>query len=423
MEQGVIRVKTLGEFAICSTDGCWVSEDEMRSSVMTKFLLYLLTHRDHMNSKEELIENLWHEGEIENPAGALKNITYRVRNFLKEHLGDGDFILSVRGAYAWNEAIPVVLDIEEFEGCYDNAMNQSLFPDDRIPWCEKMIALYQGSFGQKITDMIWAANLSMYYQTRYLNVVGELIGLYKKEDEQEKIIALANQALSFDGLNENLYCELIEAFVASNQRQMAEDVYEGASKLFLEELGIRSPKGLTEAHEKILKMTKGSKSDTILEVCTEIEEADVDGAFFCGYPVFREIYRLEARKIARLGNAEYVVLFSLESRKAKQGTKLTKADEFMMNKGMRRFEKVLDYSLRVGDVVSRYSDLQYIVLLSACSYESSKNVADRVLRKFYSGNNNEDLILTYSLEEVAMENTASQDAAPNYSVLSAESAS
>ena len=404
MNQGAIQVKSLGEFAIYGEDGRFVTEDEMRSTAMVKFLMYILTHRDHMNSKEELIENLWHEGEVENPAGALKNITYRVRTFLRDHLGDQEYIVSVRGAYAWNEEIPVELDVEKFEHCYDKAMDESKFPDDRITWCEQLIQLYQGSFGAKIGDLLWAANRAMYYQTRYIRVVKELIGMYRKSDSYERIIALANDALAYDPLNEDLYCDLIDALVATNQRKCAEDVYETASKLFYEELGMRNPEGLTKAHAKILKMSKGTKSDSITEVHEDIEEKQVDGAFFCGYPVFREIYRLEARKTSRLGNAEYVVLFSTESRKAQSGCSLTKAEEFMLNKGMRRFEKVLDDSLRVGDVVSRYSDLQYIVLLSSCSYEASRNVAERIIRKFNSGNANDDLVLKYSLEEVALEN-------------------
>lgn len=406
MDVGVIRVKTFGDFSISDDQGHVVTSEDMRSTVMTKFLMYLLIHRDHMNGKDELIESLWYEGEVENPAGALKNITYRVRTFLNQNFGEREYILSSRGGYAWNEDVPVVLDLEELESCYDRAMNHDLSAEERFPWCEKIVNLYQGTFGQKIGGMIWAANLSMYYQTRYLNVVSELIELYKEAGECQKIIALANQALNYDPLNEGLYCDLIDALVVSNQRPMAEDVYDAASRLLYEELGMRNPKRLTEAHEKILKMSKGTKSDTILEVCNDIEEECVEGAFFCGYPVFREIYRLEARKIARLGNAEYVVLFSLESHKASHGANISKADEFMMNKSMRRFEQVLDYSLRVGDVVARYSDLQYIVLLSSCSYESSKNVADRIISKFNSGNNNADLEWKYSLEEVAMDSGA-----------------
>ena len=41
----------------------------IRSDIMTKFLIYLLLHRDKVITKEELIENLWNEDEIDNPAG------------------------------------------------------------------------------------------------------------------------------------------------------------------------------------------------------------------------------------------------------------------------------------------------------------------------------------------------------------------
>jgi hypothetical protein len=42
--------------------------------------------------------------------------------------------------------------------------------------------------------------------------------------------------------------------------------------------------------------------------------------------------------------------------------------------------------------------------LSACTKDASVLVAERILRKFGVSNTNDDLKLTYSLEEVSMEN-------------------
>ena len=45
MDTGEIRVVTLGEFELFGSNGRHISADDMHSAVMTKFLLYLLTHR------------------------------------------------------------------------------------------------------------------------------------------------------------------------------------------------------------------------------------------------------------------------------------------------------------------------------------------------------------------------------------------
>ena len=46
-------------------------------------------------------------------------------------------------------------------------------------------------------------------------------------------------------------------------------------------------------------------------------------------------------------------------------------------------ERVLCDTLRIGDVVSRYSSTQYVVMLNSCNYENCALVANRVLSRFY----------------------------------------
>lgn len=398
-----IEIETFGEFKLIGADGKICTEENIRSGVMTRFLVYILIHRDHVNTKDELIENLWFDGEVDNPAGTLKNLTYRVRNFLKKYFNDDSMIQSfARGGYMWNPDIPVHLDIDEFDKCYDMATDQAIFPDDRIIWCEKAVDIYKGAFVPKISDMLWATNISMYYKNRFLRVVDELGRLYNNQEKYDKIINLLNKAIGFDTLNESLYCSMIDALIATGNRAMAEETYDHASSLIYEELGIRNPKELSEKHEKILKMTNGSKTDTIIEVCDNIDEKSVDGVFFCGYPVFREIYRLEARKITRLGEAEYVVLFTLNN--GMQSDDFSDLDKFRMDKGMRLLENIFRVSLRVGDVVSRYSDYQCIILLATCSFESTKIIVNRIIKKFNAQNTNACLNVKYSIEEVSKEN-------------------
>ncbi|MCR4998973.1 MAG: winged helix-turn-helix domain-containing protein [Lachnospiraceae bacterium] len=401
MGQGSIYIKAFGEFAITTAEGKLITEDEIRSAAMTKLLLYLFLHRDRLISKDELIENLWHEEEVANPAGALKNMTYRVRNFLKQHLGDEEYILSVRGAYTWNHDIPVLMDCEEFDTCYDTIMNAELATQERVIAGELILRMYHGAFGDKIRDSIWVTNISTYYHTRFITAVSQLLELYHEQKRYEDIIAIANQGLHYDATNEALYCILIDALIATNQCQVAEEVYEGANKLFSEELGIHNSEMLTKVHERILKMCKGTKCETITDVCHDIEEEEVDGAFSCGYLVFREICRLEARKMARSGSEGYVILLSMDHDKIRCGMNLSKTEDFLLNKCMRRFDGILEDSLRVGDVVSRYNENQYIALLTSCSYESSRQVAERVISQFDQFNPYKDFKLSYSIEELS----------------------
>ena len=111
---------------------------------------------------------------------------------------------------------------------------------------------------------------------------------------------------------------------------------------------------------------------------------------------------MEARKIKRLGEAEYVLLLTMSGKAADQ---MEAAEAFLLKKAMKRLEKVLNTSLRVGDVAALYSDSQYIVLLPSCTYEAASMVAERIQNKFARElpKTTSNFNLKYSLEEVTTE--------------------
>ena len=69
----MLTVKSLGKFEI--TDGTNILNDEViRSDMLKKLLIYMLTHREHSATIQDLSEALWQEDEVDNPTGALKNL-------------------------------------------------------------------------------------------------------------------------------------------------------------------------------------------------------------------------------------------------------------------------------------------------------------------------------------------------------------
>ena len=71
--------------------------------------------------------------------------------------------------------------------------------------------------------------------------------------------------------------------------------------------------------------------------------------------------------------------------------------------GANILEQVVRETLRVGDVVTRNGHVQYVVLLSACSYEASVAVAERIRRKFLKRLRHRRLELRYELEELSLQ--------------------
>ena len=376
----MLTVTSLGKFEM--SDGIHVLTDEvLRSDMLKKLLLYMLTHRDHPVTVQELSDALWQEDEIDNPAGALKNLMYRLRTILKKVFDDKQYIITGQGAYAWNNQIDVNLDVERFEVYYKRAKASDV-KSEMISNYESALALYRGEFMEKALDQHWAVTLSAYYHSMFLNAVKTLAQLYLEAGRYQDIEDICVHALDLDKVDEDLYCYQITALIKSGKFDLAMKRYDEACKYLYDALGIHNPSKLQEVQKELLKMSKGTEAEALENIQGDmVEEEETEGVYFCGYPVFREIYRLEVRKNARLGESEYVVLFTVELEDSvKTGNE--KMEKFLIEQGMKNLKNTLKAVLRIGDVAARYSDSQFIILLPTCTYESSVSVAKRITERF-----------------------------------------
>lgn len=401
----ILTVSTLGKFEIFC-DGEILNDDVMRSDMLTKLLMYMLVHREHPVSIQELSEALWDENETDNPAGALKNLMYRLRTILKKTFGDTDYILTSRGVYSWNPEVPVIIDAEQFERYCEEAKKT----DDRqksLTCYERAADLYQGEFMMRIADRHWVVTLSTYYHSLLISAIKSLSNLYMQEERYEDVERLCTEVLRYDSVDEWLHCTLITSLIRQNKQKLAMQQYEDTVKILYDALGVRNSAQLKAVHEELLKMSKGADAERIENVHEDmLEKAEPEGAYICGYPVFREIYRLEARKISRLGESEYVLLLTLQLRDGAVADDKEQMRQFLIKKAMNQIEEVLMEALRIGDVAARYSDSQFVVLLPTCTYESCLMVTQRILSKFHEKNDGKRIQIKTDYEEVAISATS-----------------
>lgn len=395
-----IVVNTLGRFQIANEQGS-INDKNIRSDMLKKLLLYLLLHRDHPLTVQELCAALWQEDEIDNPSGALKNLMYRLRNLLKTELGDSDYLLSKKGFYSWNSEINVIMDCEEFEKNLETARRPDLEKEERLSYYEDAVAMYGGDFMLSSNDVFWILTLSTYYHSMYITSVKEMAQLYLDEGKFHQMELVCVEALHYEALDEQLNTLLVQSYMRQNKQAQAKEAFEKVEKILYDQLGVRNTPLLTELSRELINMNNGETLSDINEMSSEITEEKVNGAYLCGYTVFREIYHLEARKIRRLGMSEYLVLFTIAMDPqiySRLGTDVAKDN---MQRAKSILEKVLCDTLRIGDVVSRYSSTQYVVMLNSCSYENSALVANRVLSRFYQASSKiKGLQVRMDVEEV-----------------------
>ena len=393
----MLTVTTLGKFQVSDGETV-INDNNLHSLMLLKLLMYMLLYRDKTLTTEDIAAAIWQEEETDNPAGALKNLMYRLRKNLNKHFGDTEFIITNRGSYKWNSEVEVVLDIEIFEKLVDEAKNENVY-EAAIRKYEEAIAIYQGDFFTKLMELHWIMTLNTYYHSMYLSCVKALAELYTKLEKYEELETLCNQALKYENADEQLYCYQIEARMRSGKISLALDSYEKAREIMEKELGIRKTNILNKVYEELLTMSKGQPAYNISEIHDDIVEDDPQGVFFCGYPIFKEIYHLEARKSVRAETPENLLLLTLEG-KSEDPRELA---EFRVRQSMPAMETTLRECLRVGDVVARYSDSQYIVLLPTCDHDLALLVANRIISAFYDkGEKYKNVKVRTNIEKVSM---------------------
>ena len=393
----MLTVNTLGKFQM--TDGMTVVDDEqLRSPMLSKLLMYMLLYREKTLTTDDISTAIWQDEEIDNPAGALKNLMYRLRKTLTSFFGEEEFILTNRGSYRWNPDVKVILDIEKFEKLINEAKAENVYEDAIIKY-EQAISIYQGDFLPQLLDMHWILTLNTYYHSLFLSCAKGLADLYAKTEQYEKLDKLCSNALKYENGDEQLFCYQIEARMRCGKISLALESYEKAREIMEKELGIRKTTILNKVYEELLAMSKGQSAYSMNEVREDIVEEEPEGVFFCGYPIFKEIYHLEARKSTRAKESEYLLLLTITGKKEDTA----ELAQFRTKQAMNGMEKTIKDSLRVGDVAAKYSDTQFIILLPSTTEELALLVANRLISKLFDLDSKyKNVNVRVNIEQVSM---------------------
>lgn len=124
-----------------------------------------------------------------------------------------------------------------------------------------------------------------------------------------------------------------------------------------------------------------------------IERTNIKGAYKLEYEGFKHIFQFVSRTIGRTGQNVTIGMFSL----AFDGADLS-TDK--LEDAMKKLESSIIVSLRQGDVTTRYSNFQYVVLLVDSTKENAEDISERVKATFNSINELGNIELNMTLRTV-----------------------
>lgn len=389
----LIRIRMLGGFSL-SYEGFLVSDTVGRTHQLWNLLGYLISNRHRSVSQDELIEILWPDESSENPANALKNLVYRIRTALSAAgIEDAkEMICYRRGTYYWNNENPCVVDTEQFEQTVARAGEAACTADERILLLLKAIALYKGNFLPLFSYEKWVVPLAAYYRSLYFRAVHNVCELLADAGRYAELGDVCTKASEIDPFEEEVHRYYILSLVRRNKTSAALEHYNYVGNLFYREMGVRVSEEMRALYREIAGTLGNIQTD--LDVIKEdlSEKSAPKGAFYCEYEVLRCMYRVEARAAARTGQTVFVGLLTVTEQDGQVPpvAKLAKVMEELM--------ETIRGSLRRGDVFSRFSATQFILMLPTLTYENGEMVMQRICRYYRNEYRSRNVRITASLQ-------------------------
>ncbi len=373
-----VRVTMLGNFTL-QLDAQTVDSNSNRMRKVWLLLAYLIYNRNHRSSQTQFLELICRDGEeIEDYTGRLKALFYRTRTLLNQ-LGEKaghELIVYKNGSYEWNNDYPVWLDVEEFDQLC-NAAAREQDEDARLDLYLRAFAIYQGDFLAKLSMESWVMPITAYYHQMYLTGVEQALAILETRGDWKTAENLCRRALVIEPYSEAIYQYLMRCLIAKSDRPGARIAYEQMSEILFENFGIM-PSEESRALYREASREKNDQSMHIGTVRDQLREAEVaEGAVLCEYDFFKLLYQVQARAILRSGEVIHIALLSLHGQDDKPLSRRS------LDCAMDNLQGVTMRNLRLGDVVSRCSLSQLIIMLPQANYENSGMVCQRIIKAFY----------------------------------------
>ncbi len=374
MRDDIFYLNTLGVHSI-RYRGVTLTAEELKSDKVVQLITFLISNRGSTVEYSTFARELWLEGEIENFKSALKNLVYRARKALKTFFGEEeDFILQTGLGYRWNDEIEVIWDAQLFEQLIkDSRMEENTDISARL--LRQAIDMYKGDCLVRFQEYLWVSLLTSYYHGLYLMAVKRLCKIDLNQRNFKEIYTISKTTLSFELLDEDIYCYLIQAITELDGVWQGLDAYDQIHRYLVGKIGTDKFVKLRQVHTWLLNLESDSEAKDMQEILQELDVHKESHPFFCNYGIFREIYSITLKQSRRRHDVAAFMLLTVELPfDPSQGA----VERHLAKLTMKHLEEAMYATLRESDVVCKFSEFQYVGLLFNCSEDDLPKVVNRI---------------------------------------------
>ena len=337
---------------------------------------YLILERARPVSSQRLIRELWAGRNSDNPESALKTMVSRMRSLLNAlSPGLGESIVSGRGTYRWENLPHVRVDVLEVIDLI-NQLRQEPPSMEHSRLTESLIDLYTGDL-YLTGDMLDGMSMCSWLHNEYLSAVYRYIELLKANEEYNRIVEVCRKAARVDDLDDQLHIELMQAMMNLNRTEEAVEEYRALAKQNRQVFDAEPSEELQSCYQDLVRAgnTLRVNIDVIRNELIK-KEGSVKGPFFCEYEVFKEVYNIYMRNLERLGSTMFLAVIML-------GEPGESSNAVRRESCMAGLQEILRSNMRKGDIITRFSENMYVMLLPTVNYSTGSMVMERIEHIYY----------------------------------------
>lgn len=324
--KNILKVRMLGGFTLEYKGKELVLDRNNVSKTTQLFQLLLLHTQDGEISKAALIDALYGRSDVENKNGSLNNTIFRLRKQLTAAgLPESSYININGGMCTWDPDIETSVDVCDFKQTIESARHEKS-QKTKMEIYAKAWKLYTGEFLPDMMGEDWAAVENIACRDMYFDCVEELCHYLKTEEK-------------------------------------------------FEELGLSPSAGMLERF-KLMGERTSQAAGAIEDIKYRLREKEsIEGAYYCTYPSFVDVYHVFGRMMERTGMSVFLMLCTLNFINIETDDENQKYYSELLRESIQK-------AVRKGDFYTRYNIQQYLVMLIGITQENCTLVSKRINKEF-----------------------------------------
>lgn len=220
-----VFINVFGQLKITTLKGT-IQESELKSTKISKFLVYMLLSKKMAISTREFTDVLWPNEDIDVPGKYLKGLVYRLQQSFSL-ISDYRLIEFTNYGYRFNPSLNIISDFQIFLNKCEMAFAEDS-ADRKENLLKTAIELYSGDILCSASSEHWLFPIATNYQNYYIGMLNELMKLFDEQHKYLDIHSYASKAITVAPHNPDVYYWLIYSIQKRGNVEMARSVFRTA---------------------------------------------------------------------------------------------------------------------------------------------------------------------------------------------------